>query len=122
VPSAIRAGPDATAEVLARFNKCVIKLLEEPGPCRTDGRVKTALDALKEEVFVERIRESLMHLGDEGGASVDEWQTIHTLVTLMRRKDPAARQWLSILMRELDEALIQLAAGQAGPAAAMARI
>jgi len=122
VPSAIRVGPDATAEVLGRFNKCVVRLLGEPERCGTDGRVKTALDALKEEIFVERIRESLMHLGTKGGASVDEWQTIHTLVTLMRRKDPAARQWLSILMRELDEAMIQLAVGQAGTATSMTRI
>jgi hydroxymethylpyrimidine pyrophosphatase-like HAD family hydrolase len=119
VPSAILVGPDATAQVLAHFNKCVVRLLKEPGHLAANARVKTALEVLKEEIFVERIREIISHLGETGGASVEDWQTIHTLVTLMQRNDPAARQWLAILIRELDEIMIQLAGVQGTANAAL---
>jgi hypothetical protein len=96
----------------------VVKLLRESGRLGPHDAVKTALEVFKEQIFLERMRESLAQLGEDGGASVEDWQTIHTLVTLMRRNDAAAKQWLSILIRELDEIMVQLAAGQAGAALA----
>ncbi|HEX6186297.1 MAG TPA: hypothetical protein VFZ44_20575 [Pyrinomonadaceae bacterium] len=118
VPSAILVGPDATAEVLSDFNKCASRLLREftrrcecgePQP-----KTKTALEALKKEIFGTRIAEKIIALKDADHHSVDDWQILHAFVTLMCRKDPAARQWLTILINELDAIMIQLATN-AGP-------
>lgn len=112
VPSAILEGADATADVLTHFNKCALRLLNDfchslRGKRRAD--VQTALEVLKEEIFASRIREKIADLKHTHHASVDDWQTLHAFVTLMCRNDPAARQWLSILINELDAIMTQLA-------------
>ncbi len=110
VPSAILVGPDATGEVLSQFNKCAVRLLSEfDRQDEPNRRFETALQALKEELFVTRIRENISNLRDTDRTSVEDWQTLHAFVTLMVRNDPAASQWLSILISELDAIMAQLA-------------
>lgn len=114
VPSAILVGPDASGEILSQFNKCAVKVLSEfDRQGELKGRCETALHALKEELFVTRIRENISNLRDTDRTSVEDWQTLHAFVTLMVRKDPAAGQWLSILISELDAIMAQLATGKA---------
>jgi len=111
VPSTILVGPDATAGVLADFNKCAVKLLTEFEHARRTHTVKTALEAFKEDIFVNQIREKISSLTITNSTSVEDWQTLHAFVTLMSRNDPAAGQWLSILINELDSIMTQLTSG-----------
>ena len=98
VPSAILVGPDATSEVLGQFNKCAVRLLNEFNRLiKKKAKIPTALEALKEEIFVNRIREKIASLRDTDRTSVEDWQTLHAFVTLICRDDPAAGRWLSIL-------------------------
>ena len=116
VPSAILEGTDATADVLSRFNNCSLRLLNEfDRLVKADKQceIRTALEVLKEEIFASRIREKIGDLKHTHHTSVDDWQTLHAFVTLMCRDDPAARQWLSILINELDAIMTQLAANTA---------
>lgn len=117
VPSAILVGPDATAEVLSDFNKCAFRLLRDYISRCENGekqpKTKTALEALKKEIFATRIAEKIVSLKDTDHHSVEDWQTLHAFVTLMCRKDPAARQWLTLLINELDAIMIQLASNTA---------
>lgn len=113
VPSAILVGPDATAEVLSDFNRCAFRLLRDYISRCEKGekqpKTKTALEALKKEIFATRIVDKIVSLKDTDHHSVEDWQTLHAFVTLMCRKDPAARQWLTLLINELDAIMIQLA-------------
>ena len=113
VPSSILEGPDATADVLAELNKIARALLKRPAPCRrksaTRAQHTTALDELKTEVFADRIHSKIEELRAKRQVGPEEWQILHVFVTLMHRKDPAARQWLSILVEELDAIMTQIA-------------
>ncbi|MGD0128461.1 MAG: hypothetical protein ABSF46_24140 [Terriglobia bacterium] len=111
VPSAILVGPDATADVLADFNKCAVRLLKESELAQVTPRFKTALEAFKEDIFVNRIRETISSLTISNRTSADDWQTLHAFVTLMSRNDPAAGHWLSMLINELDSIMTQLTHG-----------
>jgi len=111
VPSAILVGPDATADVLADFNKCAVRLLKECERAQGTPKLKTALEAFKEDIFVTRIRETISSLTVSNRTSADDWQTLHAFLTLMSRDDPAAGQWLSILINELDSIMTQLTRG-----------
>jgi hydroxymethylpyrimidine pyrophosphatase-like HAD family hydrolase len=112
VPSTILEGPDATAEVLQDFNKCAYRMLRNFTPSVGKGKKKqnhqTAIESLKKEIFANRIVEKISNLKDTTDHSVEDWQTLHVFVTLMCRKDPAARQWLAILINELDAIMTQL--------------
>ena len=70
---------------------------------------KTALEVLKEEIFSTRIRDKIGDLKYAEHLSVEDWQALHSFVTIMYRNDSAARQWLSILINELDAIMTQLA-------------
>jgi hydroxymethylpyrimidine pyrophosphatase-like HAD family hydrolase len=113
VPSAIFEGPEATADVLTQFNQCARRLLKGFQP---DHSRKTAIEALKEELFATRISEKIAHLR-AGETSVDDWQTLHTFVTLMARDQGCGRQSLSLLVKELETIMGQFAArsGEAMP-------
>jgi hypothetical protein len=116
VPSAILEGPDATAEVLAHFNRCALLLLndfDQPTKGQKLSVTKTALEALKEEIFATRIREKIADLKHTDHLSVEDWQVLHAFVTIMYRNDAAARQWLSMLINELDAIMTQLASSKA---------
>ena len=113
VPSAILVGPDATADVLSDYNRCAFRLLQDYVSRRGSGerepRTMTALEALKRQIFANRIGEKIATLRTTSHHSVEDWQTLQAFVTLMCRKDAAARQWLGILIDELDAIMIQLA-------------
>jgi hydroxymethylpyrimidine pyrophosphatase-like HAD family hydrolase len=112
VPSTILEGPDATAGVLEHFNRCALSLLNnfgQPAKGQTRSSTKTALEALKEEIFATRVREKIADLKYTDHLSVEDWQVLHAFVTIMYRNDAAARQWLSMLMNELDAIMTQLA-------------
>jgi hydroxymethylpyrimidine pyrophosphatase-like HAD family hydrolase len=116
VPSAILERTDATADVLTHFNNCALRLLknfDHMVKAKKQSDIKTALEVLKEEIFAARIREKIADLKHTHHTSVDDWQTLHAFVTLMCRNDPAARQWLSILINELDAIMTQLATNTA---------
>ena len=111
VPSAILEGLFATAEVLAHFNRCARTLLsnfDHPKKGLGHSSAKTALEALKEKIFVTRIKDKISELRHADYLDVEDWQVLHAFVTIMRRNDPAARRWLSILVNELDEIMTQL--------------
>ncbi len=113
VASTIFHGQDATADVVSHFNSCARRLQAQ---C-ADGRAasRTPIELLKEEIFAKRIEEKIAHLKGHRGISVDEWQTLHTFVTLMSRESHAARQWLSVLAKHLDSIMIQLANSAESP-------
>jgi len=111
VPSAILVGPDATADVLADFNRCAVGLLSNCEHARKTRKPKTAIEAFKEHIFVTQVRERISSLATANRTSVEDWQTLHAFVTLMSRNDPAAGQWLSMLISELDSIMAQLAGG-----------
>ena len=104
VPSAIFEGPEATSDVLTHFNQCARRLMREYRP---DHPTKTAIEALKQEIFANRITEKIDLLRSRGIAA-DDWQTLHTFVTLMARDEGSGRQWSSILVKELDTIMTQL--------------
>lgn len=111
VPSAILEGVDATAKVVSEFNSHATQLLMkfDRGEMKKKGVTwKTALEALKEEIFSRRVLEKVDNLRKFGHASVDDWQVLHAFVTLMGREDPAAREWLAILINELDAIMTQI--------------
>lgn len=104
VPSAIFEGPEATSDVLTHFNQCARRLLKEYRP---DHSTKTAIEALKADIFANRIIEKITHLRSRD-TDADDWQTLHTFVTLMARDEGSGRQWSSILVKELDTIMTQL--------------
>jgi hydroxymethylpyrimidine pyrophosphatase-like HAD family hydrolase len=103
VPSTIVVGPDATAEVLAQFNRCVLRILSDTTAA---NGTKTAVDVLKGEVFATRIRAIVARLSNSARTSTEDWQGLHTFVTLLERQDPMVRQWLSMVVDELDALMI----------------
>ena len=111
VPSAIFEGPEATSDVLTHFNQCARRLLKE---YRSDHPTRTAIEALKEDIFANRISEKITHLRSRN-ISADDWQTLHTFVTLMARDEGSGRQWSSILVKELDTIMTQLTVDSRGP-------
>lgn len=112
VPSSIMEGPEATSDVLTEFNTIARDLIKEHEDQDITENSTTqyisALDVLKVNVFSERIRKRVELLKSRGDASPEDWQTLHAFVTLMSRKDPAARQWLAILVSELDAIMTQI--------------
>lgn len=105
VPSAIFEGVEATADVLTQFNHCARRLLQE---YRRGQQVKTAIEALKEDLFSSRIAERITWLRTHG-IPVDDWQTLHTFVSLLARDQMLGRQWLGVLVKELDAIMAQIA-------------
>jgi hypothetical protein len=118
VPSAILEGPDATADVLRRFNDCAARLLKDTRTSAYRGRegdAITALQALKSEIFENRVEAKIADLRRSSHLSADDWQALHAFVTLIARKDVRSREWISLLINELDAILTQ-AAGNSGRA------
>jgi hydroxymethylpyrimidine pyrophosphatase-like HAD family hydrolase len=113
VPSAVLDGPDATAQILTQFNNCAQRLISTYIRCgdkmRCSPVTQTAVDALKEEIFAARIQNKIASLRATGQARAEQWQMLNTLITLMCRDDPLAREWLSILMEEFDAIMKQQA-------------
>ena len=105
VPSAIFEGPEATADVLMHFNQCARRLIKG---FRSDHPPKTAIQVLKEEIFADRIVEKVNGLRSQD-VCVEDWQTLHTFVTLMAQEKGTGKQCLSLVARELDAIMTQLA-------------
>lgn len=100
------SGPNAAAEIIGKYNNIAIKLLNQS--LEGVGNLSlnmTALEKFKEELFLTRIREKINNLEVE---NVDDLQIIHAFVTLMCRKDPYAKEWLSLLINELDGIMNQI--------------
>jgi hypothetical protein len=110
VPSTILAGPDAVIEVLKSFNMCARQLLNDyvHSQSKKQPYHKTAIEILKKEIFITRVEVKLSELKQADYLSAENLQTLHAFVTLMMRRDPAARQWLSILINELDAIMMEL--------------
>jgi hydroxymethylpyrimidine pyrophosphatase-like HAD family hydrolase len=108
VPSTILEGPAATADVLIDFNRCAQKFQFDFEGLASKGDFKNALEVFKVELFSKRVREKIANLKNTNRTSVEDWQTLHALVTLMCRNDAAAKRWLSILVKELDDIMTQL--------------
>lgn len=118
VPSTILAGPDAVIEVLKNFNMRAQQLLNEYIHSQNDQMqpdYKTAIEVLKKEIFISRVEGKLSDLKQADYLSAENLQTLHAFVTLMMRRDPAARRWLSILVKELDAIMMELATAKARP-------
>jgi len=112
VPSTIMGGPNATADVLEELNRCTKELRLQFSP---DRPTRTAVEELKVRLFSRRIRQKIDQLGPSGRHSVRDWQALHALVTLMCRDDEASKEWLSILVEELDGIMTHLATQKTSP-------
>jgi hydroxymethylpyrimidine pyrophosphatase-like HAD family hydrolase len=112
VPSTIVGGPNATAEVLEELNRCARELQFRFNP---DKPTKTAVEELKVRLFSRRIRQKIEQLGPSNEHSIRDWQALHALVTLMCREDEASKEWLSILVEELDGIMTHLATQKVSP-------
>lgn len=112
VPSAICGGPSATADVLEELNRCTKELQLQFNP---DRPTKTAVEELKVRLFSKRIKQKIEQLRPSRRHSVRDWQALHALVTLMCRDDEASKEWLSILVEELDGIMTHLATQKAPP-------
>ncbi len=111
VPSNILGGPSATAEVLEELNRCAEELQRQ---FNSDGTRTTAVEELKVRLFSRRIKQKIEQLRPSTDHSVRDWQALHALVTLMCRDDEASKEWLSILVEELDEIMTHLATHKMG--------
>jgi hypothetical protein len=80
VPSTIRGGPSATADVLEELNRCTKELQLQ---FCLDKPTKTAVEELKIRLFSRRIKQKIEQLGPSTKHSVRDWQALHALVTLM---------------------------------------
>jgi hydroxymethylpyrimidine pyrophosphatase-like HAD family hydrolase len=106
VPSTILGGPSATAEVLEDLNRCSTELQLQFKP---DRPTRNAVEDLKIRLFSRRIKQKIDQLEPSTEHSVRDWQALHALVTLMCRDDEASKEWLSILVEELDRIMTHLA-------------
>ena len=110
VPSSILEGPDATADVLAELNKIArssLKTCDEDDGGAHASQSRTVIDRFKIKIFSDRIQSKITALRNRS-LSPDDWQILHTFVTLMHRDDQAARHWLTILVDELDAIMTQV--------------
>jgi len=112
VPSAISDGPKAVAAELAKFNLEAEKLIAEYCHAKDKGEKpvpKTAVEAIKEKIFVERIKDKIDRWDSSSrNRTPKDLELMHTFVTLMSRDDPIAHQWLSILVDELNAIMTYL--------------
>lgn len=106
VPHTLFQGPDAASAFLSDFNK---KADERLTCCERQGAKYTGDNATveyKKWLFKGRIEEKLKQFQS---ISSDELQIMHALVSLMCRKDADTRQWISILVNELNDIMAKLA-------------
>lgn len=112
VPSSILEGPEATKDVLSQLNKIASDCLKSwvPQKPTADDFLPhaSAIDFFKVKVFGDRIHTKIDDLKRSAKLNPEEWQVLHAFVTLMHRDDPAARQWLAILIDELDAIMTQV--------------
>ncbi len=112
VPSSILEGPEATADVLTELNRSARESLKSWQTAKTRqqryDRYDTAIDCFKVKLFGQRVSSKINALKSSGKLSPEEWQVLHTFVTLMHRDDKAARRWLEILVDELDAIMTQI--------------
>ncbi len=108
VPSAILVGPDATAEILMRYSRLARQLLAEYDQ-RGFKKIPTAIEMLKESLFLGRIQDKIGSLKLGENSSVDDLQTLHAFVTMFGRNDRMAKEWLAMLVDGLDAIMAQLA-------------
>ncbi|MFX0204175.1 MAG: hypothetical protein ACFFCW_49385 [Candidatus Hodarchaeota archaeon] len=112
IPSTIFDGPAAVAKELAKFTSESERLLKEYCQAKDAGETpitKTAIEALKEKIFVERIKDKINHWDiSPRNIPPKDLELMHILVTLMCRDDPIAHQWLSILVDELNAIMTYL--------------
>ncbi len=116
IPSQTLDGPDATCEILRRVNDCTRSLLQQFDSGLRGGEQptnRTALELFKEQLLAEQTHEQIANLMQRGHLSVDDWQVLHTLVDMLSRKDGKARQWLPLLMGELDASMSRFEIGLA---------
>jgi hydroxymethylpyrimidine pyrophosphatase-like HAD family hydrolase len=108
IPSTILEGPDATAQVLSVYNRCAEQLLRKyvrGSSTKSHAPSKTAVEAVKEEIYSQRTHEMLKTLQ----ADVEDWEALHSLVSLIVRQEPRSRRWLAFMMNELNSVLMNLA-------------
>ena len=112
VPSAIFEGPKAVAEELTKYVSESQRLIEEYCLAMDAGKtpvIKTAIEALKEKIFVERIKDKINNWNISSREySPKDLELMHVLVTLLCRDDPIAHSWLSMLVDQLDAIMTYL--------------
>jgi len=112
VPSTIYEGPQAVAEELIKYISESNRLIEEYCRAKEAGKdpiIKTSIEALKEKIFVERIKNKINNWDISSREySPKDLELMHVLVTLLCRDDPIAHQWLSILVDQLDAIMTYL--------------
>ena len=118
-------GPDATERILTEFNKIAENALEafagdsaeqrkhtsRKGGMRGLKVPKTAVELYKAEFFLNRIKERLGGLS-KSAISADDLNVLHTIVTIMSRKEVSGKKWVNLLINELDQ-IMELSAQHA---------
>jgi len=112
VPSNICSGPQASKQILQLFNtkanEAIIKYCKSESQQCVIVKYKSAVECLKSEIFIRRIRDKINTSAFLKTLPNEDLKVLHTFVTLMNRKDPIARKWLSILADEFDAIMINL--------------
>lgn len=106
VPHTLFQGPDASLNFLTDFNRKAEELLRLCEKQRARYNQDNAVVEYKRSLFVSRIEDKLKQFDS---VSSDELQIMHALVSLMCRKDTDARQWIAILVNELNDIMAKLA-------------
>jgi hydroxymethylpyrimidine pyrophosphatase-like HAD family hydrolase len=101
VPSRTLNGPEATAQVLQKYNEIAQEQIASMSHGNTN--VHTAVDILKRRIFgarIDRKISELHHLRTD--ITGDDWQGMHAYITLLSRPDHEARVYLPMLRDLLD--------------------
>lgn len=112
VPHTLFQGPEASTDFLTDFNKKADELLKQHDSVANNSAKKgytvfgNSVTEYKKDLFINRIKAKLTSLGT---VSSDELQIMHALVSLMSRNDTHERQWISILVNELNDIMAKLA-------------
>lgn len=105
VPHTLYEGPDASYTFLTDFNRKAEELLTLSNKQGPRYNKSNAVVEYKRSLFKRRIEEKLKQFES---VSSDELQIMHALVSLMCRKDIDAREWISILVNELNDIMAKL--------------
>ena len=106
MPSAILSGPEAAESILSLYNSIAKEEIRKHSGKRCDevapGEIRKAVELLKEQWFADRISKKVASENFKLNLSVHDKQIMHTLVSLICRNDKSAKEWISILVQELD--------------------
>lgn len=94
-------GPEVVQKVLETYNGGAKFLLAQFSRRKGNKKIRSAIDFLKKNYFLSRIKSKIEKL-NLNNISSSEVQVLHGIVTLMCREDQNSRRWVSIFFEQLD--------------------